>query len=93
MLAGCMHANASRSYIRGLRAWPVEHYCGDAARVLKVARNRGQSGDASDSGTMIVLFLLAATAILGVVQTYMMIRARRGRGPSGLQEYRQVRQL
>jgi hypothetical protein len=78
LLAACIHLRTLRErYVQGAgdRLWST-YYGANLARVLKVTSSREDDGDATDSGTMIFLFaLLAATAILGVVQTYMMIRA------------------
>lgn len=79
LLLGCIRMRTLRDrFIRGAgdSLWNT-YYGSTLARVLKV--NTGEdraNADANDSGTTIVLFaLLAATAILGVVQTYLMIRA------------------
>jgi hypothetical protein len=52
------------------------YYGAALSGIQRVTGRDNETSDANDSGTMIVLFaLLATTAILGVVQTYLMIRA------------------
>jgi hypothetical protein len=79
LLAVCIRLRVLRErYVRGAGGdvWNT-YYGANLAGVLKVNGTRErQDTEANDSATMIVLFaLLGATAILGVVQTYIMIRA------------------
>jgi hypothetical protein len=96
LLVGCIRMRTLRDrYIRGAGdgLWNT-YYGATLAGALKVpADPERESGDANDSGTMIVLFaLLAATAILGVVQTYLMIRAGVTDGARQVaEEYRQIK--